>query len=219
MYTSMNKLAISTTLLLAASLTPFASASTVTLNFTGPGVSGSLELTYGPGTDSKYPGAYKVTAISGVFTDTNNGLNLINVPIVGLIPVNNAVPEPTNLLAPNDFSRFAVAAGLAPISNGFLTFDNLYYPGGSPQTASDYPLFGGALDIYGLMFSIGSGRVVNFWSNGSPGGIAPFDYGVAVATASQALDYVEGGVTVAPEPGTVALLSSGLALLLLRRRR
>ena len=68
--------------------------------------------------------------------------------------------------------------GLPAPNNGFLSYDNLFYPGGSPQTASDYPFRGGCLDIYGLMFSIGGGRVVNtFWSNGdfSVTGSGPID--------------------------------------------
>ena len=83
-----------------------------------------------------------------------------------LEPRNFATPEPGNLLAPNSFSRFAVAMGLPAVNNGFLTYDNLFWPSGSPPTASDYPIGGGFLDIFGLLFDIGGDRVVNFWSNG-----------------------------------------------------
>jgi hypothetical protein len=199
----------------AAALPFQVAASTVDFNFAGPGVSGSIELTYGTATDSKYPQAFEVTGISGVFSDSNNGLNLVDVPIGPLEPINHATPEPTNLLAPNDFSRFAVASGLSPQNNGFLTFDNLYYPGGSPQTASDYPGAGGILDIYGLMFNIGGGQVVDLWSNGDFGGGA--DYGVAVATSATALDYVAGGVTVTPEPGALPFLCAGLISMVIWR--
>jgi hypothetical protein len=138
------------------------------------------------------------------------------------VPVNHATPEPGNLLAPHDFSRFAVATGLPPQNNGFSTYDNLYWPGGSPQTATDYPPHGGFLDIYGLMFDIGGGRVVNFWSNGAdPSGLV--DYGASVVTSNMALDYVGGGVsaTVTPEPGSVWLVGLGIGLvgLLSWRRR
>lgn len=151
-------------------------------------------MTYGVATDGKYPQAFEVTGISGTFSDSNNGLNIVNAPIGPLEPIKHDTPEPTNLLAPLDFSRFAVTAGLPPVNNGFLTYDNLFYPGGSPQTASDYPVSG--FDIYGLLFDIGGGRVVDFWSNGdfSGTGAGPIDYGVAVATQDKSLDYAGGGV-------------------------
>lgn len=192
-------------------------ASTVDLTFTGPGVSGNIQLTYGTATDSKYPAAFEVTGISGVFSDSNNGLSIVNAPVGPLEPINHASPEAGNLLAPNDFSKFAVAAGLPAQNNGFLTYDNLYYPAGSPQTATNYPGAGGILDIYGLMFDIGGGQVVDLWSNGDFGG-GP-DYGVAVGTSAMALDYVSGGVTVTPEPGPLPLLGAGLIGMLAWRTR
>ena len=59
-------------------------------------------------------------------------------------------------------------------------------------------MFSEILNIYGLMFEIGGGRVVDLWSNGDFSGTdsGPIDYGVAVVTADTALDYVGGGVTV-----------------------
>ena len=215
------KLVVSAALLLAASLPWPASASTFAFSFAGPGVGGSVELTYGVATDAKYPQAFEITGISGTFSDSNNGLNIVNATIGPLEPIKNDLPEPTNLLAPHDFSRFAVTAGLPAQNHGFLTYDNLFYPGGSPPTASDYPVHGGFLDIYGLLFDIGGGRVVNFWSNGDFSGIGtgPIDYGVGVATRDGALDYVGGGAAVAPEPSALVLLSSGLIGILAWRRR
>jgi hypothetical protein len=204
-------------LLAAAAMTGEARADTIAFNFNGPGVGGSLTLTYGTATDAKYPNAYEITGISGTFSDSNNGLNIVNATVNSLVPITHDTPEPTNLLAPHDFSRFAVASGLPPVSNGFLTYDNLFYPGGSPPTASDYPPHGGFLDIYGLMFDIGGGMVVDLWSNGA-GGNGVVDYGVAVATSSGALDYVGGGVSV-PEPGSLLLLGGGLLGLLAWRRQ
>src|SRR5947209_8614587 len=140
---SRKKLALSAALLLAASLPYPAYAGSFLFTFTGPGVSGSVDLTYGTATDSKYPGqAFEVTGISGTFSDANNGLNIVNAPIGPLEPINFATPEPDNLLAPHDFSKFPVATGLGPQNNGVLTYDNLYWPGGSPPTASSYPLHG-----------------------------------------------------------------------------
>jgi hypothetical protein len=176
-------------------------------------------LTYGAATDAKYPQAFEVTGISGIFSDSNNGLNIVDAAIGPLEPIKHDTPESSNLLAPDDFSKFAVTAGLPGQNNGFLTYDNLYYPGGSPQTASDYPFHGGFLDIYGLLFDIGGGRVVDLWSNGRFSESGPIDYGVAVATPDTSLDYVGGGVTATPEPSAFVLLGSGLLGMLAWRRR
>jgi PEP-CTERM motif-containing protein len=188
--------------------------------FNGPGLGGTLMLTYGAATDAKYPGAYEVTGVSGTFSDMNNGLGISNAPVGSLVAVNHATPDATNLLAPNDFSRFAVASGLPAQSNGFATYDNLFWPGGSPQTATDYPPHGGFLDIYGLLLNIGNDRVLNIWSNGAgPNGIA--DYGASVSTADQALDRLDGGVTATttPEPASLWLIASGVAGMVGFRRR
>ena len=54
----------------------------------GAGVSGSLEITFGPGTDAKYPtSAFEITGVSGTFTDTNIGLSDASVSLISdLIP-------------------------------------------------------------------------------------------------------------------------------------
>ncbi len=202
------------TVIAAFSLVSGARAGTSDFGFTGSGVSGSIDLTYGATTDSRYSSAFLVTGISGTFSDSNIGIS--NAPIGMLEPRNFATPEPGNLLAPNSFSRFAVAAGLPLNTNGFLTYSNLFWPGGSLPTATDYTAHGGFLDIYGLLFDIGGGRVVNFWSNGDLG--SGVDYGVAVATSAKSLDYVGGGVKV-PEAGSLALLGTGIAVLGIIRRR
>lgn len=214
------KLVVSATLLLAGSLSWQAKASTFDFSLVGPGVSGTVVLTYGAATDAKYPQAFEVTGVSGMFSDSNSGLNIVNAAIGSLEPIKHDTPDPTNLLAPHDFSRFAVTTGL-PSGHSSLSYDNLFYPGGSPQTASDYPVHGGFLDIYGLLFDIGGGRVAGIWSNGdfSGTGTGHIDYGVAVATHATALDYVGGGVSATPEPGALGLLGSGLLGMLVWRRR
>jgi len=210
-------------LLLAASLPWPANASTFDFSFAGPGVSGTVQLTYGAATDAKYSNAYEVTGISGTFSDSNHGLNIANAPILSLVPINFAAPTPTNLLAPHDFSKYAVAAGppLPPGHPPALTYDNLFWPGGSPITATGYPFYGGFLDIYGLMFNIGGGEVVDLWSIGDASGVGTGPiYGVAVAASNVALDYRRSGVSITPEPGTFVMLGSGIIGLagILRRK-
>ena len=203
-------------------LSMFATASyggTYGFDFVGPGVSGHVNLTYGPTTDGTYSQAYEVTGISGIFTDTNNGLNIVNAAITGLAPLNVSSPEPTNYLAPANFSKFSIAVGSA---FGDFSYDNLFWPTGSVQTASDYSAHGGFLDIYGLLFTIDGGYTVNFWSNGDSG--SGVDYGVGVATSAQQYDYVSGGVAaLVPEidvagMGSVLAIVTGILGLLERRR-
>ena len=205
----------SAVVLLLAALSFRAHASSYQFTFTGPGVNGNLLLTYGTATDLKYPQAYEVTGISGSFTDTNIGIN--NATVTGLEALNRISPESTNLLAPNDFSGYAVASGLPPENNGLIHYDNLFYPAGSPQTASSYPPHGGLLDIYGLLFDIGNNEVVDLWSAGDLTGTGTISYGVAVATHATSLAYTSNVTAVTPEPGTFWLLGTGIAAVLSRR--
>jgi len=196
-----------------------ARASTLPITFSGPGVSGSIEITFGPGTDATYPNALEITGVSGEFTDTNNGLDIINAVVSGLEPINHAAPgDPANIgLVPNDFSMFAVASGLPPVSNGVVTYDNLFWPGGAPPVAADFDGAGGFLDIYGLAFTIeGGATLVDLFDNGvgAFSGINYGGYGVVVATPSAALDYVSAGVTAStPEPSTWAMMILGFVTL------
>jgi len=204
---------VSATLLLMIVLAVAANAGTATLSVTGSGVNATVQLTYGTATDAKYSNAYEITSVGGWFTDTHNGLTIVNAPILGLEPLNYASPTSGNLAAPNDFSKFYLANsnGLPPGHPPALTFDNLVWPGGSPVTATGYPFSGGVFDIYGLMFDIGNGEVAGLWSIGthSGSGVGPI-YGVGVATAQGALDYQRSGLTATPEPGTFVMLGSGI---------
>lgn len=199
-----------------------AHAASFAFTLSGPGVSADIQLTYSanpntgvlPGT-SPNPvdpiGSYIVTGISGTFSDSNIGI--LNTTITGFVPSNPATPEPHNLLAPQSFGFFAIGSGITTpggTAPGF-SYDNLIYPAGSPQAASDYPFSGGVFDIYGVVFNTASGKSVNLWSNGDTGsGVL---YGVGVTDGATVLDYVNG-VTLAPvpEPAEWSMVTGVLAL-------
>jgi len=214
-----------------------AEATTTTLNFTAPGVSGSVELTYGTLTDAKYPSgthpetAYEITGISGTFSDSNNGLAIVNAPIVGLFTLTKTGPaDPANLGAPADMSTIVVSdpSNLLPFGPS-VSYDNLYWPGGAPITAwvaAEWPFFGGPLDVYGVMFKVNVGTTdvpviddVDLWFNGIGAPVGTMGYGVAVLADPETpvvLDYVAGSV---PEPSTWAMMALGFVALGFAGRR
>lgn len=215
--------------LFAASLGAVQAAS-FSFSLIGPGISGDISLTYAPNPNtgvlpgtSPNPvdpiGSYIVTGISGTFTDSN--LGILNSSITGIVPSNPANPEHDNLLAPRSFGFFLIANG-APNPGGVapgFSYDNLIYPGGSPQAATDYPFHGGYFDIYGIVFNTDSGKSVNLWSNGDFGG-GPV-YGVGVTDGVSVLNY-SNNVALVPEPAEWPLVAGGLALAvaaIVRRRR
>lgn len=206
-----------------------ASAAVFVFDYAGGGVSGTITLTYAPNPNTGGPlgtspnivdpvGSFIITGASGTVVNSNIGLN---TTITGIVLSNPSSPEPSNLLAPASFGHYIVAngvpgpGGLAP---GF-SYDNLFYPGGSPQTATDYPFHGGFLDIYGLVVTTTSGVSMNFWSNGDFGGGAT--YGAGFTDGADVLDYVgDIAVTAVPEPATWAMMIGGFGLIgaSLRRR-
>jgi hypothetical protein len=200
---------------LAAMASVEARAGVVGIKFSGGGVSGTVVLAYGPATDSTYPGqGFEITAVGGTFTDTNPGVGIVDAPITSLVPITHSTPaDAANIgIAPHDFSQFAVASGLPSDNHGVLTYDNLFWPGGAPPIAADFLGASSFLDIYGLMFSIGGGTVVDLFSNGVGNGVGNAVFGVGVANSRTALDYVMGGVTAtAPEPSTWAMMILGFA--------
>ncbi len=203
-----------------------ANAAVFDFTFSGAGTSGSLSITYQvnpntgtlPGT-SPNPvdpvGSYVITGVNGTFS--NDNLNIVNAAVTGLVPVNFATPDPDNKNAPNSFSRLLIENGVqsdqpgAPPAPG-LSFDNLFYPGGSPQASTDYPFSGGVFDIYGVIFTINNGYNVNLWSNGVQPGIG-LNYGVAVTDRIDLLDYTSGvSIAAVPEPATWATMLFGFGM-------
>jgi hypothetical protein len=216
-------------LIAASSLAFQAHAAVFGFNLAGSGLSGSIELTYavnpntgvlaGTSPNAVDPiGSYIVTGATGSFSDSNIGLNST---ITGVVLSQPANPTPDNLLAPHSFGFFPIGGGI-PTPGGTapgFSYDDLFYPGGSPQVASDYPFHGGVIDIYGLIFTLADGNAVNLWSAGDFGGGAT--YGAGVTDGRSVLDYVESGValTPVPEPGSWALMIVGLGLVGAATRR
>ncbi|KQU47427.1 hypothetical protein ASG67_14330 [Sphingomonas sp. Leaf339] len=214
--------AFTTVVLLASPAT----AATALYGFTGSSVSGSFEITYVPnpntGTLGTSPntvdpvGSYIVSNITGTFSNATLGIS--NAAITGIVPSSPAAPDLTNLLAPRSFGFYPIVNG-PPRPDGTpatgLSYDNLYYPGGSPKASSDYPFFGGVFDIYGIVFTIATDkgtRAVNFWSNGTIGGGTT--YGAAVTDGQDVLDYAgDISVTAVPEPATWAMMLVGFGMI------
>lgn len=199
-------------------------------NFVGPTVHGTVALTYtsnpragGPlGTSPNIYdpiGSYVVTNATGYLVNSTIGLT---TKITGVVASDPSNPEPDNKLAPASFGHYIVANGVpgpgGKVAPGF-SYDNLFYPEGSPPAATDYPFGGGFLDIYGLVFTTSSNVAVNFWSNGDLGGL---NYGAGFTDGVDVLDYVGGiSASAVPEPTAwgMLILGVGMAGGALRRRR
>ena len=208
-------------------LAPHAVATPVQIGFNGAGGTGHVSLTVGTDTTAGDPaGAQLITNASGTFSDTNIGLS--NVSITGVLARNFATPDdvasgdwkPGDLAFPASYSKLAVVN--PPPHDTAITFDNLFYPGGSPQTCWDYPFFGGLLDGYGVMLTF-DGGFVDLRSDGaaSPGGLT---YGFAVISSdgqtNTVTDFQFGGVRAAvPEPDFLWLFGAALLGLFAWRRK
>jgi hypothetical protein len=211
-----HKLLAAAAVIAALASGPRAQAGVVTFKFGGAGVGGSGLLTFAPDMVVGDPsGAYTITNISGTFSDSNIGLS--NEAITGLVPINPVSP-PHGAPFPVSLSLFSVSN--PPPGDTAISYDNLFYPDGSPITCSDYKGFGGYLDVYGVLFTLKNGDFVDLWSNGEIPGGAPLDYGVIVVDGSYTVvDSQFGGVSMAvPEPGSRWLLVTGLLGALAWRR-
>ncbi len=196
---------------------PRAEADVVSFQFSGAGTGGSGLLTVAPDTVAGDPvGAFTISGISGTMTDTNIA-NFGTQTITGLVPISPVNP-PQGAPFPMSLSLFNVVN--PPPGDSAISYDNLYYPGGSPITCVGYLGFGGFLDIYGVMFTLGNGDVVDLWSNGAIPGGPPLNYGVAVIDPmNTVLDFQVGGLRAVPEPGSLCLLATGVLGGLAWRRR
>lgn len=207
---------------------PCTQATTIQIVFNGPSGSGHAALNVGPDSTTGDPsGAQLVMDATGTFSNMAFG----NVSITGVLDRNFATPfdvldgnwQPGDLPFPASFSQLA-AANTSPQDNGVITYDDLFYANGSPQSCWDYPFFGGFLDTYGVMFSLSNGSFLDLWSYGvvpagffGPGS-GGLTYGMAV------IQSVDGGYTVldgapfasaaVPEPNFLWLFGAALLGLL-----
>jgi hypothetical protein len=230
-----NALGMIIALLAMLALASNAKATTIHIGFAGPLGSGHASLNVGADSTPGDPaGAQLIMGASGSFSNATFG----NVSITGVRARNFATPfdmlpggswQPGDIPFPASFSQLA-ASGTSPQDNGVITYDDLFYADGSPQTCWDYPFFGGFLDPYGVMFSLGNGGYLDLWSFGvvppdffGPGSNGGLAYGMAVIAAVPG-----GGYTVlpgnpfaiasVPEPNSVWLFGAGLLGLFAWRR-
>lgn len=154
------------------------------------------------------PGAWRITGVTGTFSDARIGI--FNAAFTGVVPI-----SPTNEHDP-------VFDPLVPSSLSYLdaglSYNDLFFPDGSPIDCA-YPFFGTFLDVFGAAFTIDGGRIVNVWGDGNVPGEG-LTYGVAVAQGTSVLDYQFDGVDAGvPEPVSIALFGAGLAGAGMLRRR
>jgi hypothetical protein len=152
------------------------------------------------------PGAYKITSITGTFSDATDGIS--NAAITGLVPINPANErDPTfDPLVPSSLSF----VDFAPGPTGYLSYNNLFFPNGSPIDCA-FPYSGTFVDVFGTAFTVAGGYTVDFWGDGNLNGPGTTTYGVGVTDGSQLLDYQFAGVNAAiPEPSTWILMLLGL---------
>ncbi len=221
------KLLAATAAVMALSLGAPAQADEImTFSLSGGGISASGAVTFTPDTIAGDPvGANLITGISGIFSDLNAGLS--DVAITGLVATN---PTTANAPFATSLSRVPVQGSLLPAhDNNSLTYSNLFYPNGAPDTCFD-GITGGFLDVFGALLTLYNGDEVNLWSNGGGANDSAM-YGLALAAPSTtvgsptvytATDYISNGVTMdAPEPGSLWLLAPALlgALTLTLTRR
>jgi hypothetical protein len=134
------------------------------------------------------------------------------------------VPYPNEQRRRSAYSN--VCPGAANFSPAGYSFDNLYYPSGSPAIcAFDYPFSGGVLDIFGVLFNVndaGTTYTVNLFSNGVLP-VTGLSYGLNVAEGVKTINDGVGGngvylssftATPVPEPAKVSYLLVGLAALI-----
>jgi hypothetical protein len=217
------------TLVAAAVATPFANAETFVFDFLSQNGDFSAQGTL---TASQIgdTGVWNITSLTGAFTDTDNGLDIVD-QVISLYP-DGTTPQALGSVQ-GTITGYETA-------DGAEVYDNLlYYPAGTYYNGSYYPLDGGGLVFYtgilngaGYEVGIALGENANSpqagWVNIT--GSAPADCSGEVSNGVCFVDYgtsIDNGVpldesvdpdqviSAAPEPSSLLMLGCGLALLAL----
>lgn len=205
---------------------PYASASVVRIHFSGTMGSGHADLTLGA-TDPA--DVIDTTKLPLTIMDANGVFN--GALITGVRAINHAAPPPGEVL-PASYSLFSIPGHG---DNDGVTYDNLFYPYGSPEIClvngtPVYPFSGGFLDLMGVMFTLDNGNFVDLWSFGDtpPGFAGPswaggLLYGISVIQPTADGYEVVGGPPFAsasvPEPNFLWLFGAVMLGFFAWRRR
>ena len=164
-------------------------------------------------------GAYRITGISGSFTDAADGI--FNAPITGLIPISPSSERdpllggPFDPLVPSSLS-FLDASPVDIPGGNYLSYNNLFFPGGSPIDC-DFPFAGTFVDVFGVAFTVQGGYRADLWGDGDLFGPGTATYGVGVMNSSGILTSqfagVSGSAAAVPEASTWLLLLMGFGAL------
>lgn len=178
---------------------PEAKAGVIVENFTitGTGIAGSGTITL---TTTGNPAVDEITALSGFFSTTNNGG--FSGAITGLNPGSYDASSPS--------------------TDYYSTWDNLFYPTGSPSACGlGTPASGSLLDWCGVDFLVAGGYEVNVFGSIAPTVEYQLSDGLSGGTS-----YIDNDPTVnfqvSPEPASFTLLGTGLlgmAVILFRKTR
>ena len=210
-----------------------AHATVYNFSFNGSGISGSGVFTVAPNVSPPDPnplcgtpgnnacrsdpaGAFKITGITGTFSDPAIGVS--NAAITGLVPISpsNERDATFDPLVPTSLSFIDYAPG------EYLTYNNLFFPNGSPIDC-DFPFTGTFVDVFGTAFTVAGGYTVDLWGDGDMNGPGTTTYGIGVVQGANLLAYQFSGLNAAiPEPSTWSLVLLGVGALgygLRRRRR
>ncbi|MEO8812259.1 MAG: PEP-CTERM sorting domain-containing protein [Caulobacteraceae bacterium] len=207
-------------ILIAAAFGLQAHADVVAFGLNGAGFSGHGLLTVSPNVAPRDPnpdcgkpannpcrtdpvGAWRITAISGTFSDATDGIS--NAAITGVVEIN-----PMNERDPKFDPLVPSSLSFIDFPGGYLSYNNLFFPKGSPIDC-DFPFAGSFVDVFGMAFTVAGGYTANVWGDGDMFGPGTTTFGVGVSNAKGPLAYVFNGVNAAvPEPATWMLMLLGV---------